>query len=149
MHFNFHLLLLYFYMDLYSVCVHVVFLSRRSCLYIYTIVCILVQLIHVHVHNSILLFSPFLRLSRLSLFPFLSLMLVCYTHIFHVHVHVLQSFTHKTATISVLGYNRYMYVNVHICMYMYMYIMTAQQLQHPRWGLLPTLDWDTRVSPSV
>ena len=32
----------------------------------------------------ILLLSPFLRLSLLSLFPFLSLMLVCYTHIFHV-----------------------------------------------------------------
>ena len=49
-----------------------------------------VQYIHVHVHvhvqhNSILLLSPFLRLSLLS---FLSLMLVCYTHIFHVHVHV-------------------------------------------------------------
>ena len=40
---------------------------------------------HVHVHNSILLLSPFLRLSLLSLFPFLSLMLVCYTHIFHVY----------------------------------------------------------------
>ena len=50
---------------------------------LYTIVRILVQLIHVHihVHNSILLLSPFLRLSLLSLFPFLSLMLVCYTHI--------------------------------------------------------------------
>ena len=43
-----------------------------------------VQYIHVQ-HNSILLLSPFLRLSLLS---FLSLMLVCYTHIFHVHVHV-------------------------------------------------------------
>ena len=42
---------------------------------------------HVHVHNSILLLSPLLRLSLLSLFPFLSLMLVCFTHIFHVHVH--------------------------------------------------------------
>ena len=40
--------------------------------------------VHLHVHNSILLLSPFLRLSLLSLFPFLSLMLVCYTHIFHV-----------------------------------------------------------------
>ena len=37
------------------------------------------------VYNSILLLSPFLRLSLLSLFPFLSLMLVCYTHIFHVY----------------------------------------------------------------
>ena len=36
------------------------------------------------VYNSILLLSPFLRLSLLSLFPFLSLMLVCYTHISHV-----------------------------------------------------------------
>ena len=51
-HFNFHLLvLLYFYMDLYfdvHLCVRVVCLSRRGCLYIYTIVCIIVQLIHVH-----------------------------------------------------------------------------------------------------
>ena len=38
--------------------------------------------VHLHVH-SILLLSPFLRLSLLSLF--LSLMLVCYTHILHVH----------------------------------------------------------------
>ena len=37
-------------------------------------------------HNSTLLLSPFLRLSLRSLFPFLSLMLVCYTHIFYVHV---------------------------------------------------------------
>ena len=72
---------MYMYMYIYAC----VFLSRRGCLYIYTIVCILVQLIHVHlhVHNSILLLSPFLRLSLLSLFPFLSLMLVCY--IFHVY----------------------------------------------------------------
>ena len=37
-------------------------------------------IVHLHVHNSILLLSPFLRLSLLSLFPFFSLMLVCYTH---------------------------------------------------------------------
>ena len=51
------------------------------------------SLIHVHVQPSHacvhvhVLLSPFLRLSLLSLFPFLSLMLVCYTHIFHVHVY--------------------------------------------------------------
>ena len=33
------------------------------CIILYTILCILVQLIHVHVHNSILLLSPFLRLA--------------------------------------------------------------------------------------
>ena len=44
--------------------------------------------------------SSSVRLSLLSLFPFLSLMLVCYTHIFHVHVHV--------------------HVCVHICIYMYL-----------------------------
>ena len=64
------------------------FLSRRGCLYIYTIVCILVQLIHVHlhVHNSIFLLSPFLRLSLLSLFPFLSLMLVCYIYTYFPYI---------------------------------------------------------------
>ena len=50
---------------------------------IYTILCILVQLIHVHVHNSILLLSPFFRLAvssfTISLFFFNA---VCYTHIF-------------------------------------------------------------------
>ena len=45
-----------------------------------------INYIHTCTCNSILLLSPFLRLSLLSLFPFLFLMLVCYTHIFHVHV---------------------------------------------------------------
>ena len=36
---------------------------------------------------SILLLSPFLRLSLLSLFPFLSVMLVCYTHILCILVY--------------------------------------------------------------
>ena len=39
----------------------------RLPVHVYTIVCILVQLIHLH--NSILLVSPFLRLLLLSLFP--------------------------------------------------------------------------------
>ena len=47
---------------------------------IYNIVCILVQLIHLHVRNSILLVSPFLRLLLLSLFPFLSNASVLYTY---------------------------------------------------------------------
>ena len=71
-----------------SVCVCMWFSKpSRLPVYIYAIVCILIQLIHVHLHMymyitySILLLSPFLRLSLLSLFPFLSLMLVCYTHI--------------------------------------------------------------------
>ena len=44
---------------------------------------------HLHVHNSILIHSPFLRLSLLSLFPFLSLMLysVLYIHIFSMYIY--------------------------------------------------------------
>ena len=65
---------------------------KPSRLPVYTIVCILVQ------HNSILLLSPFLRLSLLSLFPFLSLMLVCYTHIFHVYINLMvASFTNQSS----------------------------------------------------
>ena len=73
------------------------FLSRHSCLY--NIICILVQLIyvHLHVHNSILLLSPFLRLSLLSLYISLSFpnASVLYTYFpcsvsitIDIHVHV-------------------------------------------------------------
>ena len=58
---------LLYYMYTYSLYMYIVHLHVH------------VQLIHVHlhVHNSILLLSPFVRLSLLS--PFLSLMLVCYS----------------------------------------------------------------------
>ena len=64
------------------------FLSCRGCLYIYMYASVY---IYMYIHNSILLLSPFLRLSLLSLFPFLFLMLVCYTHVFHVVIYKLDS----------------------------------------------------------
>ena len=70
--------------------------ARRVCSWLARLVaCLVLQPVRslhptaFYVHNSILLLSSFLKLSLLSLFPFLSLMLVCYTHIFHVHEHVL------------------------------------------------------------
>ena len=70
------------------------------------------QHVHVHVHNSIhiiLLLSPFSRLFLLSLFPFLSLMLVCYTHIFQectylcTLVHVYMVYVYIPHTVSPEG----------------------------------------------
>ena len=69
------------------------FLSRCGCLlvsvYIYDCVhpCTAYTCTYTYMYMYITAYCPFLRLSLLSLFPILSLMLVCYTHIFHVRTH--------------------------------------------------------------
>ena len=64
---------------------------------------------YMYVH---ILLSSLLYLSLLSLFPFLSLMLVCYTHVFSMYMYNLWSahFTNTVQSTDCAAQSRYKYI---------------------------------------